>query len=183
MKINILLSLSFIAFSNFSLAATNKEILISLYAQGDQAAENSDFATIDFNTREVLNPSAKKCAIIDDGDKANPFLIANARRSIPPVGPLLPGKEVEKLVFGSYSVGYEFIMPPSVEDKDLVVVNPIFRAWQDSSNGTTHFISAHLFARKSGQYIAFRLKIDQNIPGFEPEIYYGYCYEEANRLF
>ena len=165
-------------------AATNVDVLKALYTAGTAPAATTDFPVIDYTTHQVLVSTNRSCDILDEGGHPYFYDVANVSRSTPAAGPLIPGKADEQLVFGDYTQSYDYTAVPNTVGADLVLTNPIYRSWTDGSNGAVHFVSAQLFARKSGNYIAFRVFIDHsNLPGFENEEYYGYCYTSATALF
>ena len=156
--------------------ADNREILKALYDVGTEPASTKAFARTDYYTGYLLDSVANTCVIVSAGDHPYFWDISNVVRVNPPAGPLLPGGTFKKLVFGDVRQSFNLTQAPVVQGKDLVINNPIYRSWMDSSNGTHHFVAAQLFIRNSGPYMAFRLFIPHDMPGYEDEEYYGYCY-------
>ena len=167
-----------------SASATNRDIMNALYEKGTAPATTEAFANIDFNTRQCIGSRAAHVCSWMKATSLTIIILPESYRVTPPAGPLLPGKTEDKLFFGEgedIATSYDFVTNPQVVGLDLTLTNPVYRAWVDGNNGTTHFIPAQLFARISGDYIAFRVFIEHTIPGFQNEEYFGYCYYDAGK--
>lgn len=174
--------LSVSLFSVASYGASNRDNLKALFETGTEAAKACEFPKTDFVTGAFLESSVNTCVIIGAGDRPYYYNISRAVRVIPDSGPLVPGKTEEKLVFGNTHLSFDLMEAPVTLDRDLLLDNPIYRTWVDGTNGTNHFVPAQLYARRSGNYVAFRLFIPHDVPGFEDEEYFGYCYGPGGRL-
>lgn len=173
-----------------SFAATNTEIVENLYESGTAPAIATDFSERIFGG-DYITPLVSQCVVLDGTDQPSNFDISRTIRVTPAHGPLVPEKQQEKLVFGdnhlSYNLfqdpvalAYNMTIEPVVQGLDLTVTNPIYKMWVDGSNGSNHFVPAQLFARKSGQYIAFKVIINYGGVNVHNEIFYGYCYSAGS---
>ena len=169
-------------FAVSSYGASNEETLKHLYESGTEPALPSDFPERDYYTGDFLNWPSETCAVVGVGDYTYPFNISRTVRTTLSSGPLVPGKTEVKLLFGDAHLSFDHMEAPTTVDKDLVLNNPIYRTWTNGNNGTINFIPAQLYARRSGDFLAFRLSIPHGIPGFLDEEYYGYCYQGEQTL-
>lgn len=178
MRIREVISISMIACSISvpSLASSNRELLKNLYEAGAGPAVPEDFPIRNFEDGSPLERPANKCMVVSGGDHPYGFYIARTQRTTPSNGPLIPGKTEEKMIFGeSRFFSYNLTGETETSETDLVMTNPIYRVWVDLS-GVMHKVPAKLYARKSGEYVAFRIYIEHHSSIFRDEEYFGYCY-------
>ena len=191
---NPLLLLSFCFLSVNSFAGTNADTLKSLFDEGTAAATAEDFPQRDFNTNKYIGTAGNLCTIIDGSDQPSKYNVSRTVRITPAHGPLISEKRQEKLVFGNTRNSYNLFDDPEVlsynaveefkiQGIDLIVTNPIYKSWVDGADGTNRSVPAKLYARKSGQYIAFKVFIKHNATNVRDQNFYGYCYPNGSALF
>lgn len=159
-----------------SYAGSIRDILKALYEAGSSAAVAEDFPKRDFFTGKIITSVNRNCVIVDSYDRPFNDSVSRVERVLPPAGPLVPGKTEEKLVFGDIGLSFNLMEEAKTVGVDLVLNNPIYRTWIDGTNGTTHFVPAQMYARRAGDYIAYRVFIRHDISGFRDEEYFGYCF-------
>jgi hypothetical protein len=185
LKLNSVLTLGSCLLSTSAIAGSNSELIKNLYTNGTAAAAAEDFPERDFGSGNYVGgKQTQECVVVDKMDQPFGFDISRTIRVTEAEGPLVPGRRQEKLVFGNSKVSYNLFVEPVVQGIDLVVSNPIYSNWVSGTDGINHFIPAQLFARKSDQYIAFKVVVDRSSQNVNNGSFYGYCYtKDAKPLF
>jgi hypothetical protein len=163
------------AFSSAGFAASNKDVLKSLYESATRPASPADFPEADFWTGQSADLPKFVCVELDRDDHPFWFNISRVVRVTQGHGPLIPEKREEKLFFGSKN-GFDLATQPQIVGPDLVVVNPEYNRWVSQDTGDSHAVVSSVFARRTDDYISFRRTVDYGIEGAPHEEYFGYCY-------
>lgn len=178
-RINSLLFVGSIVLCGNSFAGSNGEIVQKLYNGASEPATSEDFPQRYFGSGEFLSPPANLCIVLDGTDQPYGYDISRTTRITHADGPLLPEKREEKLVFGNTATSFNLVPEPMVQGPDLVLSNPIYTTWISSEDGVKHFVPAQLFARKSDQYIAFKVIVDHSSQNVRDGVFYGYCFPRS----
>jgi len=178
-----LFSLLVVFIGQTSAYASNADVLKGIYDSGTGPAAATDFPEQNYSDGSYVDPNHALCVVVDGTDQPYGFNVSRQIRITPPAGPLLPGQTEEKLVFGDTLKSYNLFQTPQTSGLDLVDINPIYKTWVSDTDGVNHYVPAQLFARKSNQYIAFRILIQYHSSSIQDEEYYGYCYTQGKALF
>ncbi len=172
-----------------SFAGPNENVLKKLYHTASAPAVVSDFPEREFDS---IPPSGQpKCILVQpDSDEVLYFNIANTQLTLPGAGPLIPGETIKKLFFSQSSMdsflneqSFREILPPEVWQQDLTLTNSYYALVSDTTSGRQISIPAQILARKSAEYVAFKLVIDWSVVRSVNQTFYGYCYPSTQSLF
>jgi hypothetical protein len=175
LKVSLFFALSLLSMP--ALADSNWERLKTLYEESLTSASASDFSTYNFDTG--VSAFRRQCYYFGNSGNFDFYAleVGEYTRVTPGVGPLVPSETVVKLYFGtqSSSANRSFDQTESaVVGQDLIITNPSFSNRMSAETGRLSDVEAKVFARKSGDYVPFKLVITYQSEN--PNTYYGYCY-------